>query len=604
MAAATSNLKWRTRTVVTVAIVVWGALSGRLIQLQWISHSDFSRRASRQQITFERIPARPGDILDRNGRFVLATTVAAKSVYVVPRRIAGDEAISAVGSALADALSIERDGLIERITSRRDKHFLWVKRRISEEEVKRLRELDLPKGTWGFREEYQRRYPLGQLAAHVIGLRDIDGRGRSGLEQSLDVLIGGRPGRRRLVRDALGRVIDVQDEVAQVPVRGHSIAVTLDVLIQLRVERELDRIMERWKPKHAAVIVMVPQNGEVLAMASRPTFDPNALQDVPAEAWSNQAISAVFEPGSTLKPLVVAWGLQHEIIEWDEVFDCEYGAYRMNRRVLHDHHPYGELSLTDVLVKSSNIGMAKIGQRLTNRGLYEALMAFGLGRKTGIELPGEATGMIRPVAQWNDYSTGSIPMGQELGVSAIQMITAYAALSNGGCLVRPTLVRFEPNESDDDDTWQQHGLLRVISDPHAFGLGPAVKSETVHPEVANWIVQVPMRETVLRGTGRRANIPGHSVFGKTGTAQKMDRSTGKYSSKKHISSFICGAPAEAPQVLVYVVVDEPDVSGEQSGGVVAAPVAASILRQTLERLGIAPTLDIAGSTSPLRIAAE
>ncbi|NOX57115.1 MAG: penicillin-binding protein 2 [Planctomycetes bacterium] len=594
-------LVWRTRILAAVVLGLWGVLAARLIQIQWMGHADFSQQASRQQVVYEEIPARPGDILDRDGRVVLATTVSAKSVYVVPSRV---RKLEPFAEAVAKALHLDRNQFHARLKRYCKKHFLWAKRRADDEEIEQLRKLDLPARTWGLRDEYVRRYPLGRLAAHVIGLRDIDGRGRSGLERALDPLIGGRPGRRRLARDALGRVIDVQDDWAQPPQRGRAIATTLDIMIQLYAERQLDAVMEKWRPRHAMAIVMVPQTGEILAMATRPTFDPNTPDKVDDDAWLNYAVSAVFEPGSTIKPLIVAWALDRGVVAADETFDCEWGAYRMGRRVLHDHHRYGELSLADVLVKSSNIGMAKIGQRLTNRGLYQALIAFGFGRRTGVELAEEAAGKLRPLDQWDGYSTGSVPMGQEIGVTAIQLIAAYTALANDGRLVRPTFVRFHESEGEQADNWLSRFYLRITGSSPDSPFGPNVVSETVHPDVARWIVQVPLTDVVRRGTGRKAQLDGFTVFGKTGTAQKTDPETGQYSDTKYICSFICGAPADSPRVLVLVVVDEPSVGGPHFGGTVAAPAAAAILRHSLRRLGIPPSPDIATTSPPPRISSE
>jgi len=551
--------------------LIWLVLAGRLTQLQWINRADLAKTASRQRSVVEKIPARPGEIVDRCGR-LLATTITAHSLYVNPAAIADPKHVA---DELADVLGLDADALADRIVGNRDKHFLWIKRRLSDDEAERVRNRNLPAKTWGFREEYLRRYPQGRLAAHVIGLRDIDGIGRGGLEQSFDHLLRGRAGRRVLVRDARGKVIDVQEQTAAAPRHGRSIVLCLDAVIQLYAERELDRVVAQWKPRTACAIVLDPTNGEVLAMASRPTFDPNLPATVSAAAWKNTAIAAIYEPGSTFKPLVVAWALQTGVINADESFHCENGVYRMGRRVLHDHHPYGRLCVKDILVKSSNVGMAKIGERLTNRGLYEAVVAFGFGRVTGIELPGELPGIVRPLETWNVYSTGSVPMGQEIATTPLQLITAHAALANGGKLMNPRLVL------------KQTDVAPLRSDlPATAGTTATVVSQTVRPEIARWLVEQPLTDAVRRGTGRKAQLDGYTVFGKTGTAQKPDPATGGYSSHKHVSSFICGAPADAPRVLVLVVVDEPSVGSNHYGGTVAAPAASRILHKTLIHLRV------------------
>ncbi len=572
---------WRVRLIVAMLALSGAGLAVRLVHVQWLGSEQFAEKANRQRIYTETIPARPGEILDRQGR-LLAATVTSRSLFVVPSKIADP---ARVASSLAGVLDVDPRELLQRIVQHRNKHFLWVKRRLEEREVSAVRELHLPERSWGFREEYLRKYPQGELAAHVIGLRDIDGAGRGGLEQSLDARLLGRKGRRMVVRDARGRVIDVLDEVAEPPRPGESVVLSLDVVVQLYVERELDQVMTEWKPRGACAIVIDPRTCDVLAMASRPTFDPNNPVNVPEAAWKNTAIASMYEPGSTFKPFVVATAIERGVLGPHEEFDCEHGEYRMGGRLLHDEHPYGQLSVTDILVKSSNIGMAKIGQRLKNDGLYEAAVTFGFGRSTGSMLPGELSGMLHPLKDWTSYSTGSIPMGQEIAVTPLQLIVAHAALAGGGILRSPRLVL---PRVDSPEPATSSSVTDVPS--------TAIVTRAVRADVAEWVVREPMVEVVRRGTGKRAQLEGYTVFGKTGTAQKMDPKTGKYSSTRHVSSFLCGAPAEAPRVLVLVVVDEPSVPGTHYGGTIAAPAAASILQQTLVYLRV-PTRDV-----PLRAA--
>ena len=367
--------------------------------------------------------------------------------------------------------------------------------------------------------------------------------------------------------DSRGRVIEILDDAEQPARAGQTVQLSLDLVVQLFAERELDAVMSEWKPESCCAIALDPTTGDVLAMATRPAFDPNHPELTPPEAWKNRAIADIYEPGSTFKPFVVSYGLDQGLLHKNDVFNCEHGQYRMGRRLLHDHHSYGSLSLTDVLVKSSNIGMAKVGERLTNDGLFAAATLFGFGQKTGIELPGELAGILRPLKDWTSYSTGSIPMGHELATTPLQLISAHAALANGGQLIRPRIVL----PRDDDST----AAVRQIS------------QTTVRPEIARWLIEGPMQEVVTRGTGKRARIPGYHVFGKTGTAQCMSP-TGGYVHGKYISSFVCGAPVEAPRLLVLVVVNQSSVGGETFGGKVAAPAAASILKQALVYLRISP----------------
>ena len=556
----------RARLVVTAIGVGWLVLAGRLVQLQYLQRHELSDRAAQQRLSVEEIAPRPGDILDRQGR-LLATSVQTRSLFLVPSLISQPRTVA---NSLAETLGLSAESFAQRLTEQSDKQFLWVKRRLSAEEVEAVRKLDLPPGTWGFRDEYQREYPQGALAAQVLGLRDIDGVGRGGIEEGADSELRGKTGKRLLTRDARGRVLDMISDVDEPPLPGQSVRLTLDIVVQLFAERELDQVLANWKPENCCAVVMNPKNGDILAMASRPTFDPNFPDAADPQAWKNRTIADIYEPGSTFKPFVVAYGLDQHVLSPEDVFDCEHGEYRMGRRVLHDHHPYGALNLTDVLVKSSNIGMAKIGERLQNQKLFEASALFGFGRKTGIELPGELPGILRPLKRWTSYSTGSVPMGHEIAATPLQLITAHAALANRGRLVSPRLILH-----DDADAARLQALTH----------------ETVSPETARWVIEHPMAEVVSRGTGKRARVPGYHVFGKTGTAQCLSPEGG-YLTGKYVSSFLCSAPVEDPQVIVLVVVNQASVGSEAFGGKVAAPAAANILRQALVYLRISTEPDL------------
>jgi cell division protein FtsI/penicillin-binding protein 2 len=541
----------------------------RLIQLQGQERHAMHDRVARQSLFSEVVPARPGEIVDRCGR-VLAMTESCDSLFAVPDQIQDPWRFA---WQLSQVLNLNADMLHRRLVEHSDRQFLWIKRRLTKDESQAVRLLALPRSEWGMRREYQRRYPHGGFAAHVLGLRDIDNFGRGGLEQSRDQSLRGIDGRRVMTRDALGIIMEVAEERSRPPRHGQAVVTTLDLPIQMAAEEALDDVMARWQPVGACAIVMEPQSGDILAMVSRPAFDPTSLERVPEAAWKNLAVSAVFEPGSTFKPFVVAAALQSDVLQQDEFIDCSFGAYRMGPRVLHDVHPYGALSVEDVLVKSSNIGMARIAERMGLPALYEATRTFGFGRRTGVELPGEVSGILRPLADWDGYSLGSIPMGQELAVTPLQLITAHAALANGGRLVRPHL----------------------IHDTSQLAVSPQVASRTVTPardigarivdeSIARWVVSQPMHEVVERGTARSVRVPGLSMFGKTGTAQKADPQRGGYSDTATVLSFVCGAPANDPEILVLVMVDEPTRPGSHFGGTVAGPVAVRILQETLPRV--------------------
>lgn len=582
---------WRENFVGIAVGLLFVVLAGRLVQLHSEAGDELSQTATRQRLLQETVPARPGDILDRAGR-VFATSVMVRSVYVVPSRILD---VGPTAERLAVALNLDPTQLERQIAGHAQQQFFWVKRRIGETEADAVRNLKLPAGTWGFREEFRRSYPMGALAAHVIGLRSIDGVGQGGVEQHYDATLRGHDGVRELVRDARGRVIEVREEASVAPQHGQHVQLTIDARLQTFVDRALDDLTARWKPESACAVVLDPRTGDVLALGSRPGFDPNQPNHVPEAAWKNNALCSIYEPGSTFKPFVVAWALQEKVIQRDELFNCEHGEYRMGKRLLHDHHPYGDLSVTDILVKSSNIGMAKIGQRLGNARLYDAAVSFGFGGKTGIDLPGELSGILRPLSEWTSYSTGSIPMGQELSTTPLQIIAAFAALANGGRLITPHVLHKVLEQKATGPQHHHHesaeGLggipLAIMKADGPEGAGGVVSETTIHIDVATWVRTQALTAVVERGTGKRARLPGYSVFGKTGTAQKLNPHGG-YSDDRHISSFVCGAPADNPRVLVIVSVDDPRAASraETFGGSVAAPTAAAILEKTLKQLGV------------------
>ena len=565
-----SPVGWRSGFITVGLLCCWTVLIFRLIHLQGTQH-DFMYSRVDQQSTFTEIStARPGEIIDRTGH-VLAMTVTRNSVFAVPSQIEDPRQFAWQAAAVT---GIDADELLGKIRKFPDKHFIWVCRRVPDEVAEKFRDLQLPNNTWGFRREYLRQYPQGNIAAHVLGMRDIDNMGHGGLEQSLNDLIRGNDGCRVMTRDARGVVMEVEVSESRTPVHGRSVICTIDLLTQLAVERHLDAVMKRWQPLGACAVVMEPQTGEILAMASRPAFDPNRPAEVPDDAWRNLAVSAVFEPGSTFKPFVVSWAMHQQLLDRFDTIQCFNGVYRMGRRLLHDHHPYTALSTEDVLVKSSNIGMARIAERIGLQQLYECTIAFGFGRRTGIELPGEVPGLIRSETDWDEYSLGSIPMGQELAVTPLQLIAAYAVLANGGQLVRPSLLL----ESTDRLSSTLRATVETVQ------ATASVKSTVLQKDVADWIVQHPMKQVVERGTARSVRTSSMSIFGKTGTAQKIDQETGSYSDSRHVCSFVCGAPAEAPEILVLVMVDEPTAPGSHYGGTVAAFAAVDILKKSLHRI--------------------
>jgi len=557
--------------LIGLAISLCGvALGGRLVQLQGFDRVTLSASAAEQRLLRRPIPARPGDILDRRGR-LLATSIRVPSLFLVPRNIDEPDAFAA---QLAPVLDRNAEELAAEIDRHSDQWFLWLRRRMSDADADRIRELKLPKGTWGLEREYLRRHPQGSLAVHLLGLRDIDGAGRGGIEQAFDDLLSGRNGELVALRDAHGRVIDVRHELGREPVAGRSLVLTIDAMVQHFAEEALDELQSREQPQGSVAVVLDPKTADVLALASRPAFDPQRPEKISDGAWVNRAVAAMLEPGSTVKPLFVAWAMQRGQLKPEETFFCEQGAYRMGSRVLRDIGSHGDLDVAGILAHSSNIGMAKIAERLGNEELFHAAAAFGFGRPTGSGLPGEVAGLLRPLQRWSDYSIGSVPMGQEFAVTPLQLAAAHAAIASDGVLRQPRLLSrvIDP--------------VSLTADPDAASeVDGQVSSPVIEPQICRWVREVGMTAVVEEGTGRSAAIPGYRIFGKTGTSQKYDPELGSYSHEKLICSFAGGAPADDPQVIVLVMIDEPR-GPDPGGGRTAAPVVRQILKRTLPYLGV------------------
>ncbi len=538
---------------------------------------------SRQRGHRERIPAPLGDIVDRRGR-LLATCTPVYSLYANPRAL-GQGDLERRLAPIAAILDVRPEDLAARIRRRSDRYFVWLKRRLSEQELAELSRLSLDPREFGFRREYQRIYPKGSLAAHVLGFRDVDLEPHGGIEQYFDRLLRGQPGSRYVYRDARGRPIHFDHRRRRDPVPGATVQLTIDAVIQQFAEDAVRNVVAQWQPRGGAVcLVMDPNTGELLALASWPTFDPNRPGAAPEDAWLNRAIGAIYEPGSTFKPFIAAAALNWGVVSPEDKIDCHGGVYRMGRRVLHSVHPHGILPFREVLIRSDNIGMAVIAERLGLEGVFRAVELFGFGQRTGVELPGEVPGKVLPFHLWNRYSLGSIPMGHEIGVTPIQLLRAFAALANGGYLLRPTLVR---------RVLAADGTVKLIHDR------PEVLRRVVRSEVTEYLVQDVLRDVIEApyGTGRRARLADYVLFGKTGTAQKPNPAGGGYMKGRHVSSFVAGGPLRAPEVVAYLLVDDPSGPGHHYGGEVAAPELARMLERTLRYLRVPPDRASRGKTA-------
>jgi cell division protein FtsI (penicillin-binding protein 3) len=458
---------------------------------------------------------------------------------------------------LASTLGLDRQDLEGQFQT--FKTFCWVKRKVTSREAERVRGLDL-KGVY-FQKEMKRFYPKGSLGAQVLGYVGMDDKGLAGLEYGLDKEIRGTPGRVLVDTDARRKSFH-STEWQGTP--GDNVVLTLDENIQYIAEKALDEAVKKWKAADGIAIVQNPSTGEILAMASSPTFDPNYYARSKPRDWINRAIGWIYEPGSTFKIVTVSAALQEGLARPRDVIDCQMGSIVLAGHTIHDHKPYGDLTVEQVLVNSSDVGAIKLGLRLGSDRLYRYIQDFGFGSDTDIRLPGEERGLLKPPDRWSGISVGEISMGQEVGVTPLQMVSAYSAIANGGMLIRPRIVR-------DVYRGEQHGPAP-----------PAASRRVVSARTAQ-IMRDMFEKVVKEGTGKSAQLAGYTAAGKTGTAQKIDAS-GTYSKSHYIASFIGFAPVHRPAVTILVVIDSP--VGAIYGAEVAAPVFKSIAEQTLGYLNV------------------
>jgi cell division protein FtsI (penicillin-binding protein 3) len=407
--------------------------------------------------------------------------------------------------------------------------------------------------------EYDRRYPFGALLSHVLGFESDDPACNEGLERTLDPVLRGVSRTFEVSVDGRRRPIDVP----AVATSGGKATLTIDVLLQKVVEEAMDELVGEFRPKWAAAVILDPRTGAILAISNRPTFDPNDPSRAPADARLNRAIVVPYEPGSTLKPFSAAFALDKGLVRPETMYDCENGLWKVGPRILHDHHPYGRISLAEIIIHSSNIGAAKIGcQTLGRTRLYECMKAWGFGMPTGSDLPAEDNGRLFPLSKWSIYSDTSVPMGHEIALTPLQLAAAMGAIANGGTLYRPFAVR----------------RLEAADGSLLHEASPQAVRRVIGEKASREMVEI-LKRVVTEGTGKKAQVPGVAVAGKTGTSQKIDPVTRRYTHEKYISSFVGFAPADDPKMVMAVVVDEPH--GAYYGGTVAAPVVSKIVERGL-----------------------
>jgi stage V sporulation protein D (sporulation-specific penicillin-binding protein) len=548
------------------------ALLLRLIQLQLVQAERLAGIAQRQQLATVVLSPHRGRLLDRRGR-PLAVNLEATSIYAVPSAIEDRRAFAV---RLAPILGLTEGEVLARLA--RGRHFAWLLRKAPAEAVARVRTLGLD-GQVGFRAEDQRVYPNGPLAAPVLGFVGIDNQGLGGVELAYDGALRGQTGEAVAAHDGMGRLLVETQRTTVEPVDGADVLLTVDQVIQHIAERELDGAMARTQARSGLVAVMEVPTGEILALAQRPTFDPNRGAQAAPELWMNRAVGGVFEPGSTFKIFVAAAALDAGAVDPGERF-LDPGVLRVGGHVIRNANGkrHGWVTLTDILRYSSNVGSAQVASRLGAEALYRYLRAFGFGAATRIDLPGEVTGIIPPPAAWRAPALQTISFGQGISVTPAQLLTAAAALGNDGLLVRPHVVR---------------GVRDRAGRTTAVTSGQTGR-RTVTPAAARAVLRM-MAATVADGTGRLAQIEGYPVAGKTGTAQKPS-AAGGYDPDRYVASFIGLVPADRPQLAVLVILDEPQ--GAYYGSEVAAPVFREVAAQALWYLQVPPRRQLSEPRSP------
>jgi cell division protein FtsI (penicillin-binding protein 3) len=545
--------------IVGVVATIWmAAVLGRLGYLQLLRHSDYMARAQRQQKRVIEITPKRGSIFDRN-MHPLAMSIPVDSAFAVPSELA-DEQLAA--RLLSGVLGIPREVLERRLESSRT--FVWIARKLPPEKKEAVEALNL-KGVY-FQKENQRFYPKRDLASHVLGFVDIDEKGLGGIEYELDNQIRGKSEKIIVMADARQRWFDGGEAQRE---RGANVVLTLDEKVQYIAERELLAAIARTHAIAGTAIVMNPNTGEILGLANWPKFNPNAANEAPAESRMNRGVSALYEPGSTFKLITLAAAFDQGITRPTEVFDCENGAVYIAGHRIRDHKPFGLLSVADILAQSSDVGAIKIALRLGAPKFYDYIRAFGFGQPTGVDMPGESKGLLRRLENWTPVSIGSISMGQEVGVTPIQLISAVSAIANGGMLYKPHVIA-ELRRGEE-----------VL--PAEGPLAPAEPRRVIRPETAATLRRL-MEGVVLEGTGKLAHLDGWTAAGKTGSAQKIDPATGRYSPTHFIASFTGFAPISNPAVAILVSLDSP--VGLHEGGMVAAPVFKRIAEQVLPYLDV------------------
>ena len=554
----TRRYKFRIGVVLLIFTILLILISARVVYIHTFFHEKALHLANLQHLVRIELEPKRGDILDRNMR-KLALSLKVDSVYAIARDVM-DKKTSA--RLLARILPQNEGFIYERLS--RDKMFVWLARKIPDKESEQVKQLKL-KGIQVINET-KRFYPNTRLACQTIGFAGTDNVGLEGIEAYYNKYLTGRKGYRIIIRDAKGREVQAFGNTYVPPVNGFSVVTTIDEVIQHISEKALKRIIDKHKAKAGVALVMDPYSGDILALAAFPSYNLNEFHLATDEQKRNRAITDYYEPGSVFKVITASACIDSGKVAFSDNFFCEKGAWNIAGRTLHDHQGHGNLSFKEVIEKSSNIGTVKAAIKLGDKALYEYIKAFGFGIPTDIGLPGEIGGMLRPLNVWTKGSIAAIPMGQEIGVTVMQLAIGVSAIANGGMLIKPRIVsRIIDDNGEVIKEFQPIRIRRVISEDTSVQLRSVMKA------------------VIETGTGQRAKLKRFDAGGKTGTAQKID-SSGRYSQRDYVASFIGFAPAQNPVITVCVMIDTP--RNGYYGGTVAAPVFKDICDSTLRYLRI------------------
>jgi cell division protein FtsI (penicillin-binding protein 3) len=537
-------------------------IESRLVVLQVFQHDNLVARAERQQMSTVPAPAKRGEIFDRHGR-LLAYSVDADTIYAVPTEIADPVATAAaLCGALEDCTDRSRDELRDRLSQSRA--FAYVRRRATPLQAKRVAALGL--GGIGFRKESKRFYPNRELAAHLLGYVGVDNVGLGGLEATYDKTVRGREGKLLVQTDARRHVFS---RLERTPTAGGSIELTIDEQLQYIAEREVRTGVEAARADGGTAVIMDPHTGEILAMASWPTFNPNDYGAAPETARRNRAVQDLYEPGSTFKLVTASAAIEERVVSPDDVIDVSAGLIRFGSRVIDDMHRYDQLTFTDVLVKSSNVGAIKVGLKLGAERLSLYIRRFGFGRPSSPDFPGESPGIVWDASKLNDSALASVSMGYQVAVTPLQMATAASVIANGGTFYEPHVVR------------------AIVKNGQRTLVPPKAVRRAILPETAATLTAI-MEKVVTDGTAKAARLVSYGVAGKTGTADKLVN--GRYSPYQQNVSFVGFVPSRNPVLTVIVMVDSPREGGD-TGGVIAAPIFKRIADASMRHLGVTPTIN-------------